>query len=57
MDVKLLLEVVGATVALVGLVTAGKALRELVHMNRVAKQKIASDRPAGKTQAPARRAS
>lgn len=57
MDIKLLLEITGATVALVGFATAGKALRELLRINRIAKQKIAADRAAGKAQVPVRRAS
>jgi hypothetical protein len=56
MDIKLLLEITGSIVALVGLGTAAKALLELRQMNRIAKQKIGVD-DAGKAELPVRKAS
>lgn len=56
MDIKLLLEITGSIVALVGLGTVAKALLELRQMNRNAKQKIGAA-GTGKTELPVRRAS
>lgn len=56
MDIKLLLEITGSIVALIGLGTAAKALLELRQMNRIAKQKSGAE-DVGKADLPARRAS
>ena len=57
MDIKLILEITGLIVALVGLGTVAKALLELRHMNRIAKKKIRADDDTGKAELPVRRAS